>query len=572
MASEFDLRFINDPIHGYISIPDETRCFIDTPQFQRLRDLKQLGACYYVFPGASHNRFEHSIGTMHLAEEMLRSRQEYQPELRITDREIFLVKTAGLCHDLGHGPFSHVFDNQFMPIARPGSKWKHEQASTMMLDHLIDENNIDIERAELRMLHELINPSDNPIPGQGDQRRFLYDIVSNSRNSVDVDKFDYLQRDCYNLGIKSSYDPKRLMRYCRVIDDEICFHHKEAYNLYELFHTRYSLFKQVYTHHVGKAIEFMICDALVEADSELEISSAVEDAESYMNLTDSILKTIESSRSPSLQKARDIIMRIRKRHLYKMVDKIVIPSSSWHIVRQVQAADIVNCQSGNLLRPEDIHIDIMTINYAFKDLNPVDHVKFFSPSNPNSKFSIPKEKVSSLIPSTFQERALRVYIKDVQPHKVEALVNAIQEYARRHLPSDVVVEGLSKCTASPQSVGYDEEKRPTRAPRRTTSNGSVTSVGSFSQDATPSFSPCPSKRRKLGHEPRSSKDLSSRFMDRDIPSFPSSASSTSSSSSSSSSISSSSASSTSGSPARLRSFVAQLPVYPEAGGDTDEDM
>jgi HD superfamily phosphohydrolase len=94
---------------------------------------------------------------------------------------------------------------------------------------------------------------------------FLFDIVSNSRNSVDVDKFDYLQRDAYNVGIKStyvmfcsfclwacvtssSYDSGRLLQYSRVFGDEICFHAKESFNLYELFHTRYSLFKQV---HVG---------------------------------------------------------------------------------------------------------------------------------------------------------------------------------------------------------------------------------------------------------------------------------------------------------------------------------
>lgn len=86
---------------------------------------------------------------------------------------------------------------------------------------------------------------------QANDRAFLFDIVANKRNSLDVDKFDYIERDCYNLGAKSSYDAKRLMWFSRVIDNQICYHEKEVYNLYEIFHTRYSLFKQMYTHRKG---------------------------------------------------------------------------------------------------------------------------------------------------------------------------------------------------------------------------------------------------------------------------------------------------------------------------------
>jgi HD superfamily phosphohydrolase len=93
---------------------------------------------------------------------MMSNLQRSQPELAISPEEIFLVKTAGLCHDLGHGPFSHVFDHQFIPRARPGLGWHHEEASTMMLDYLIDDNHIDIEPEARRLLHALINPSDNP--------------------------------------------------------------------------------------------------------------------------------------------------------------------------------------------------------------------------------------------------------------------------------------------------------------------------------------------------------------------------------------------------------------------------
>lgn len=98
-----------------------------------------------------------------------------------------------------------------------------------------------------------------------EDRKFLFDIVANKKNGVDVDKFDYIERDAYNLGLRISYDPKRLSGYSRVINNEICYHQKEVYNVYEMFHTRYTLFRQIYNHRVGKALELMIVDAFMAA-------------------------------------------------------------------------------------------------------------------------------------------------------------------------------------------------------------------------------------------------------------------------------------------------------------------
>ena len=172
-----------------------------------------------------------------------------------------------------------------------------------MLEYLVDDNNIDIERDHLNLIKDLIAGAPRSqryfvgiryiyvfahhfgFCSQFQERRFLFDIVANKRNSVDVDKFDYIERDTHNIGLRSSYDAKRLLMFSRVVNNEICYHHKEVYNIYEMFHTRYSLFKRIYTHRVGKhssyhmllacvwpilnwigkAVELMITDALVHA-------------------------------------------------------------------------------------------------------------------------------------------------------------------------------------------------------------------------------------------------------------------------------------------------------------------
>lgn len=150
-------KILNDPVHGHISLDSLVLQIIDTPQFQRLRFLKQLGSAYYVFPGASHNRFEHSIGVCHLAHEMILSIRAKQPELNITDSDVKCIKLAALCHDLGHGPFSHIFDNEFMRQTCPNGDFTHEKASEYMLDQIVLENDIDLNTVELIFVKDLIN-------------------------------------------------------------------------------------------------------------------------------------------------------------------------------------------------------------------------------------------------------------------------------------------------------------------------------------------------------------------------------------------------------------------------------
>jgi deoxynucleoside triphosphate triphosphohydrolase SAMHD1 len=115
---------------------------IDTPQYQRLRDISQLGGVYYVFTGAASNRFEHCIGVSHLARTFIEKIKQEQPELGITASDVLCVEIAGLCHDLGHGPFSHLYDGAFLSASNKWPHFVHEHASIAIFDLLIEENNL----------------------------------------------------------------------------------------------------------------------------------------------------------------------------------------------------------------------------------------------------------------------------------------------------------------------------------------------------------------------------------------------------------------------------------------------
>lgn len=111
-----DGKYFNDPIHGHFKLQPITCAFVDTRPYQRLRKLKQLGFAYYVYPGASHNRFEHCLGVAHLsgkwAQELMRLERRSHEDI---DRYSTLLEIAGLCHDIGHGPFSHTWEHGVLP-------------------------------------------------------------------------------------------------------------------------------------------------------------------------------------------------------------------------------------------------------------------------------------------------------------------------------------------------------------------------------------------------------------------------------------------------------------------------
>ena len=456
-------KVINDPVHGHMYFPGIVVDAIDTPQVQRLRELKQLGTSYYVFPGASHNRFEHSLGTAHLATNMfdaLRTRAASDVRDALTGADRVAVQLAGLCHDLGHGPFSHVFDNEFLPRRVAGwhagdePPWNHEAMGADMFRWMVDDNGMDLDKGVIDRVCDLITSSnvESATPGT----KFLWDIVANKRNSIDVDKFEYLLRDQHGTGVKGNVDVGRLMSFMKVIDDQICFKASEVYNVYDLFHTRANMHQKVYTHKKAKAIEYMIVDALVEADVawDSEISKSIWDVNEFIRLDDTILKRIEWSKESKLQKGRDLVRKIRRRELYQYVNDFAVPEEDIIGFKPVKEVDITSCQGDNNipggLRPDDIIVQNVKIDYSMKSKNPVDSVKFFQDYGDTRSFHIDKSKVSLLLPNSFIERKVRVFSKSKDPMYVEAAAKAFGNYQRRMYKQELQLTPMRKRARSSQ--------------------------------------------------------------------------------------------------------------------------
>ncbi|XP_075498775.1 uncharacterized protein LOC142537095 [Primulina tabacum] len=426
-------KHVYDNVHGNIFLDPLSLKFIDTEQFQRLRDLKQLGMAHMVYPGAVHSRFEHSLGVYSLAGDAIHKLKNQQGlELGIDHFDVQTVKLAGLLHDLGHGPLSHLFEREFLPMVN-GSEWSHEQMSVDMIDHIVDEHHIEIDaeatKKVLASFQEMILASSKySMATSGREKHFLYDIVANGRNGVDVDKFDYIIRDCRACGLGCSFHFQRLLETMRVMGDEICYRDKDYLTIYKLFSTRADLHRTVYTHAKVKAIELMILDALVRANDYLQIASYIQDPSQYWKLDDTIIKTIETAPGQQLKESRDLILRIRRRDLYQFCNEYVVPKDKLENFKNVTAQEVVCSQKngGVMLTEEDVVVSNVRIDLTRGRCDPLERIKFFKDYDSEEKFSIANDRVSHLLPTSYQDMIVRVYSK--KPELVGLVSEAFENF------------------------------------------------------------------------------------------------------------------------------------------------
>ena len=417
-------KLFYDPIHGYLKFGGNCLQIIDSEQFKRLQHIKQLGACYYVFPGATHYRFEHSLGVAHLAEKMLVNIQHNQPELSISTREIELVKIAGLCHDLGHGPFSHAFDMEILPKLLPAEQLtEHEDRSGEILECICQDKSLDLTSDEIAFVKRCIHPTVQQVTES--HNPYLLEIVANPRNGIDVDKFDYLRRDPYNLGLDYSVNSDRLISEARVIDGHICYPTKLAQPIIQMFSVRYNFLREICNHPVVKAIEYMITDAHLQSPLVSNLIRTTINKPTFAKITDEVLYLVEMSPDPGEAKAQEIISRLKQRDIYRYVGQITTKDHRFGPLKTNGLALEKLAEYG--LDHNDVIVQHLQLSYTNNGMYPLRNVEFYQYDEPNIRVNVPKSKLGNLLPHNFCERnTIRIFSRS-NHEKVKQLMEYLVE-------------------------------------------------------------------------------------------------------------------------------------------------
>tara|TARA_Y100000389_G_scaffold190142_1_gene214676 strand:+ start:415 stop:1611 length:1197 start_codon:yes stop_codon:yes gene_type:complete len=338
-----------DPIHGLITVSPLAKKIIDTEEFQRLRNIKQLGCCYYVFPGASHNRFEHSIGVYHLANkyiDILNKNEEF------SEREIICITIAGLIHDIGHGPFSHLFDE-----ITPERK-NHEYRSGQLFTMMNQKYNLGFNDSEINFMIQVIYPKNIQDPKQ-----YLYQIISNE-NGIDVDRFDYLSRDIKMIGLNYGIECDRIMNHSKIENNEIIYSDKVKINIEDYFNTRFIMYKEVYNHNTVRGIEQMIKQFLYLVNDLFSIYDTVNNDiwELFIQFNDNILDYPKIMGIQISNELEEVMENIKQRKIYKCIGEIISCDSSVNSELIFPKEDLYT-ESIN----KDIIIDNVKLSYYGKE-------------------------------------------------------------------------------------------------------------------------------------------------------------------------------------------------------------
>tara|TARA_R110002049_G_scaffold297516_1_gene486647 strand:+ start:193144 stop:194382 length:1239 start_codon:yes stop_codon:yes gene_type:complete len=248
------LKIFNDPIYGFIGIPDPLIfSLIEHPYFQRLRRISQMGLSYLVYPGAHHTRFHHALGSMHLMEKSIQILRFKGVE--ITDEESQALLCAILLHDIGHGPFSHAMEHSIVEST------SHEYISLLFMKALNDKFN-----GSLTMAIEIF---------QGKyEKKFMNQLVS---SQLDMDRLDYLKRDSFYTGVaEGNINAERLITMLNIIDGNLVIEEKGIYSVEKFLMARRFMYWQVYLHKTGIVGEQLL-NRILQRAKELTVAGVAVD-------------------------------------------------------------------------------------------------------------------------------------------------------------------------------------------------------------------------------------------------------------------------------------------------------
>lgn len=299
---------IRDPIHGYIFANEVEQKIIDTSTVQRLRRIRQLAGCHLVYPGGQHSRFEHVIGAMFLAGKVggiLESKRNitFRPE------DTSMLRLAALLHDVGHGPFSHMFEE----VMAERTQFTHED----MTRKIILQSEIgDILESYGLPKKEL---ADLSIAKSRERPRYQNDAIG---GGLSVDIMDYLLRDSYFTGVEyGKVDIFRIINSFEVAGERLAIAQAALFAFEALMIARYEMFRAVYFHRTVRAAELMLIQSMILADKELHLTDL--SLPNYLSMTDDVtlerIRTIDAGSDTELRRAKQLADDYFSRRLLKCV-------------------------------------------------------------------------------------------------------------------------------------------------------------------------------------------------------------------------------------------------------------
>lgn len=237
------LKIFNDPIYGFISIPNELIYdLIQHPYFQRLRRISQMGLSYLVYPGANHTRFHHALGCMHLMQKAIETLR-FKGVVVSNDEECALL-IAILLHDIGHGPFSHAMEKSIVEDVH------HEAISLLFMNQLNDEFDGKLSLAIQVFKGEY-------------HRKFMLQLIS---SQLDMDRMDYLKRDSFYTGVaEGNVNSERLIQMMNVENDVLVIEEKGIYSVEKFLLSRRLMYWQAYLHKTSLVAELILMKVLKRA-------------------------------------------------------------------------------------------------------------------------------------------------------------------------------------------------------------------------------------------------------------------------------------------------------------------
>ncbi|WEV50817.1 HD domain-containing protein [Lactobacillus sp. ESL0731] len=314
LAKEVVLR---DPVHGYIHIEDQVIFdLLKTKEFQRMRRIKQLGPIAYVFPGATHTRFEHNLGVYELTRRICDIFVKKYPTQRPgdglwDDHNRLLVECAGMLHDIGHGPYSHTFEHLF------GTN--HEKIGQKIITDPNTEINHALKQVAPNFPELVASVIAKTYPNP--------QVVKMISSQADADRMDYLERDAYFTGVTyGEFDLSRILQEIRPYQDGICFNSGGMHAVEDYISSRYQMYQQVYFHRVGRSMEVLLQHLLERAkiiyqQQRLQVTPSLArflagnwTLDDYLKLDDGVMETNFSMWTKS---GDPILADLANRYLYR---------------------------------------------------------------------------------------------------------------------------------------------------------------------------------------------------------------------------------------------------------------